>query len=73
MQEVVERRIIHHLDYDEWCKQNKLPKDSTSRIVYKQWVQAIPKLQDIIDNIVVGYLDKAYEQLGKHVEKDEVY
>jgi hypothetical protein len=72
MQKTIERRVIEIIDYGEWCEKEKLPKDSTSRLVYKQWVQSTPTLQSIIDNIVADQLDRAYDDFTQYMLKNRI-
>lgn len=63
----LKRHIIQHLSYKDWCKQEKLPQDECSMVVYKHWKRSIPRLQGVIDNISKGYLNKAHEDLGRYL------
>lgn len=59
---------IKYLSYSEWCKKEHLPKDKYSKVVYDHWKKSIPKLQEIIDNIMDGYLSKAHKDLGQYID-----
>lgn len=59
------------LSYQEWCKQEKLPRDAISKEIYTQFVKDVPSLQAIIDCLLNGYIYQAHEKLSLYIEKQE--
>lgn len=64
-----EMKEIEKLGYAEWCKKNKIPQDTVSRQIFRDWEKSILLLQEAIDDIVNGYIESAYQKLGNYLKR----
>lgn len=56
--------------FEEWCKVEKLPRDSTARLIYNTWKQDAPTLLKIVQSIFSEDIESARKMINKLADKE---